>query len=723
MGNNFIKPVGVRRIALFLPSICLIFLLLPYASSSNDIEPPNNKIDPAILEELKTKEEVIVVINLKTFPEHNTETIIEKQSREDKIHEFRKIISLSNEQSDRILDTIPRDEFRLRYKFSGGFSGWATSEGVSALSENPAIAVIELAKHYYPELRRSRKVIKVRDVEKNYPNLDGSGKKICIVDSGVDEDHPALEDNIVDKACWCLTVGGAPCCPDGSSQQDDRAPDNDLSSHGSQMAGIAAGNGNGRVKGVAPGAGLLIAKVFDQDYGGYADGNIRSAIDWCLSEGADVISLSFGSPDFQTKNSCDNPDNHQYHDILDTAYGMDVFVVAAAGNEKAYDGIADPACHSKVTSVGATRSSLGWLDGVDSIVPKSNRAENMDLLAPGCRISSADRFGSRTTGCGTSASAPHVAGAAALMLQRDPELKPFEIKIILQGTGLPITDEESKLTFRRIDVLAAIKSLRQYTAIPLQSCGDAPLSISDTTTDFPWLGLNTSYELDPGESVNITASTLSSMLAFDNYQGEINILSNALDNTTITVPFSIAKFDGQGLLDRHKGVLLTEKNRQSGAQGIYQSKLFVDQDETENLEILFNLLTDDTVSYTVTLPNGTNITGSSVASDPNSTIFENPQNGTWTITLSTASNDDVEFQLVTTPFPSDNPIPGVNFSDTRMGYIDACVAQDTSGLRILMQATASLLTPPLMTTMAMLTLQRLPSKEHMMLFRATLTSH
>ncbi len=177
------------------------------------------------------------------------------------------------------------------------------------------------------------------------------------------------------------------------------------------------------------------------------------------------------------------------------------------------------------------------------------------------------------------------------------------------------------------------------------------------------------------------------MLTKDNYNGEVQVFSNAQGNSTIAIPFSISKFASQGLDEANEGTLLALSRRQPGAQGIYQSKLFIDPNETDNLEILFNLLTDAGISFTITRPDGSNITGSSIASNPNSTIFENPQNGTWIITLNTTATDDVDFSIETTPFPSDNPATGINFSDVRIGYIDTCSVPNTAGLRIAMRAT------------------------------------
>ena len=106
--------------------------------------------------------------------------------------------------------------------------------------------------------------------------LDGSGTGVCIVDTGIDANHPDLEHaNIVS---WIDLISGS------DSPYDDEG-------HGTAMAGIIVSKGG--LNGVSPGVDLLIAKAISDDGSG-TDDIIADAVDWCVGEGADIISLSLG---------------------------------------------------------------------------------------------------------------------------------------------------------------------------------------------------------------------------------------------------------------------------------------------------------------------------------------------------------------------------------------------------------------------------------------------
>ena len=138
--------------------------------------------------------------------------------------------------------------------------------------------------------------------------LDGSGTVVCIVDTGIDSNHPDLEyANIVS---WIDLISGS------DSPYDDEG-------HGTAMAGIIVSKGG--LNGVSPGVDLLIAKAISDDGSG-TDDIIAEAVDWCVEEGADVISLSlgggqgFGSGFFTTD---------QLEEAVIQAIDSGVFVVAS----------------------------------------------------------------------------------------------------------------------------------------------------------------------------------------------------------------------------------------------------------------------------------------------------------------------------------------------------------------------------------------------------------
>jgi subtilisin family serine protease len=93
---------------------------------------------------------------------------------------------------------------------------------------------------------------------------------------------------------------------------------------------------------------------------------------------------------------------------------------------------------------------------VDRVACWSNSDPTLDLLAPGCEISSAGLSGPVSTYCGTSQASPHAAGAAALLLQQRYDATPDQIEARLKSTGVPRTDTRNGVTTPRIDLLSAV---------------------------------------------------------------------------------------------------------------------------------------------------------------------------------------------------------------------------------------------------------------------------
>ena len=110
--------------------------------------------------------------------------------------------------------------------------------------------------------------------------LNGNGVTVCIVDSGIMPEHVDIED--AEIVMWKDFV-------------QNRAKPYDDHGHGTSMAGILIADG--WMKGIAPKVNLLVAKALSEDGTG-DDGVVAEAIDWCVTNGADIISLSLGgAPD------------------------------------------------------------------------------------------------------------------------------------------------------------------------------------------------------------------------------------------------------------------------------------------------------------------------------------------------------------------------------------------------------------------------------------------
>jgi serine protease AprX len=254
--------------------------------------------------------------------------------------------------------------------------------------------------------------------------LTGEGVSIAIIDTGIDSAHPDLAGRIADVVD--LTGEGL----------------GDGNGHGTHCAGIAAGSGaasGGRYRGVASAATIYAAKVLRASGDGMMS-DVMAGVEWALSQGARIISLSLGhtGPSNGTDLLCET---------CDAAVEQGCVVVAAAGN--------DGPLPRTVGSPGASRRAItvGASDDQDAIAsfssrgPTSDGRQKPDLVAPGVSIIAARAKGTNVgpvidewyaSASGTSMATPLVAGVVALLLQADPSLTPAEIKQRLQESAVDI---------------------------------------------------------------------------------------------------------------------------------------------------------------------------------------------------------------------------------------------------------------------------------------------
>lgn len=220
----------------------------------------------------------------------------------------------------------------------------------------------------------------------------GAGVKVCVIDTGIDLDHPDLQANI---------AGGYNAVNPSKSADDDNG-------HGSHVAGTIAGLNNSiGVVGVAPQAQLLAVKVLSRNGSGWLS-DIIEGLDWCAANGGKVANMSLGS----------SSDNQSFHDAVTATYNAGVTVVAAAGNSgPCTNCVSYPARYPEVIAVAASDSS-------DQAAGFSSQGPEVDLIAPGKDVKSTYKGGVYATMSGTSMATPHVSGAAAMKLAQNPTLTP-----------------------------------------------------------------------------------------------------------------------------------------------------------------------------------------------------------------------------------------------------------------------------------------------------------
>lgn len=250
--------------------------------------------------------------------------------------------------------------------------------------------------------------------------LDGGGVVVCVVDSGVDLDHPDLRG--VELRGWRDSINGI------EEPYDDEG-------HGTAMTGIIVSDGG--LDGIAKGVELLVAKAIN-DEGQGTDGTVSDSVDWCVQQGADIISLSLGGSqsfgsDFFTTDELEQ----SVGDALDSG----VFVVSSAGNDGEDDDgdVGSPGSVEGVICVGGiTRSGSIWSGSSEGdndgrlwpnpILPRSDPDKKPEIVAPGHEVpvlmasgvSNSEWWGWSS---GTSAATAWVSGSLALLLQENPDLQ------------------------------------------------------------------------------------------------------------------------------------------------------------------------------------------------------------------------------------------------------------------------------------------------------------
>ena len=299
------------------------------------------------------------------------------------------------------------------------------------------------------------------------PTLDtaGQGVKIGIIDSGVDPSHPYFA-----PAGYSMPPGFpkgqqqfttakvivARAFPPGTAASPAArlAFDADDSPHGTHVAGIAAGNpetrGPGRVlSGVAPRAYIGNYKVFVPTSSGISPNAnspaIVAAIEAAVADGMDVINFSGGEPEIE-------PSRDIVARALDAAAAAGVVPVVAAGNDfndLGAGSVSSPANSSAAISVAAVE--IGGTPAKRVHAPFSSVGPTAlslrlkpDVSAPGVDVLSSVP-GAWAYASGTSMAAPHVAGAAALLVQRHPEWTVEQVKSALVQTGVDGVDENGRM--------------------------------------------------------------------------------------------------------------------------------------------------------------------------------------------------------------------------------------------------------------------------------------
>lgn len=307
----------------------------------------------------------------------------------------------------------------------------------------------------------------------------GQGQTVAILDTGVDNDHSFLSSKIVSEACFSTTSaasGSLSICPGGAASSIAFGSADNVGSgisgfdHGTHVAGIAAGR-NANLSGVARDANIIAIKVFSR-FNDQADcgsspapcmlsfrsdqiEGLERVMDLSDNFNIAAVNLSLGGGNFTS--TCDS-ENQAYTDIVNELRASRIATVIASGNGGNKNGTAFPACISTAISVGSVGDGSNGATQ-DVVVSSSQSASFLKLLAPGRWINSSVPGNAFANKSGTSMAAPHVAGAFAVLKEKSPNASVTDLLMILQSTGVAVTDQANDITKRRINLGAAINGL------------------------------------------------------------------------------------------------------------------------------------------------------------------------------------------------------------------------------------------------------------------------
>lgn len=335
--------------------------------------------------------------------------------------------------------------------------------------------------------------------------VDGTGVRICIIDSGVDFGHPDL-------------AGTAATDAEGRILAVDFTGTDltDTLGHGTGVAGNIASQGRQvyqvadpglppvyhKIVGIAPGVRLMSAKVFDTRVpgGGGWESSIIAALEWAVANGAHIINMSLGGGNV--------PNNGQDAIALAVAAvrKRGVAVFCAAGNQGSGDGSVDaPGSAPASITVGATTSyrSFGELNflaspgkySVDQIAGFSSHGPTTDgrikpeICAPGAFDWSLAPAAGAEYGTlfqlfgGTSQATPMAAAVAALVWQAYQKQKgraptPAELLRILTATADDLGYMGNVQGAGRINALRAVEAALGRGAGPLVEAVDGECGIT-----------------------------------------------------------------------------------------------------------------------------------------------------------------------------------------------------------------------------------------------------
>jgi subtilisin family serine protease len=226
----------------------------------------------------------------------------------------------------------------------------------------------------------------------------GAGTRVCVLDSGIELDHPLV--GKVDRSVAVTRVGDTIAVVDDDS--------GDLCGHGTACAGV--------IRALAPDCELTSVRVLGAGYTG-SGAVMLAGLEWAIEQGFHVVNMSLSTTKKQYVD--------RLHELADSAYFRRTMLVASAHNMPVES---FPWRFASVVSVGSHEED-------DPLAYYYNPNPPVEFFARGLNVDVAWLGGGTLRCTGNSFATPHVAGVCALVLSKHPELTPFQLKSVLHLTA------------------------------------------------------------------------------------------------------------------------------------------------------------------------------------------------------------------------------------------------------------------------------------------------
>lgn len=290
------------------------------------------------------------------------------------------------------------------------------------------------------EIYKNKWLLKVLELSNAWRLTRAKNVKIAILDTGINYKHKEFE-NVIEGYY-------------NFKDKNDNVMD--LDGHGTHCAGIVGSRGADKMIGIAPECQLFIAKVMTHSADGIRSDVMVNALDWAIQKRVDIISLSNGGPDDDTK----------IYEKIREAVEKKITVVAAIGNtaignnEEISNTVGDfPARYPQCISVGALTTNLKLTKYTHKFSELTITAPGDDIYSTWIDTASADNPPPKNENeyierSGTSQATPIVAGVVALIKSRTGSLGPSQIMEILKKTAR--SETQDNYSYRVINPLKAI---------------------------------------------------------------------------------------------------------------------------------------------------------------------------------------------------------------------------------------------------------------------------